>query len=109
MPERCPVEFCRKVLDLIEAGKPVDEIAEQLGMTAQTGLADYLTRAATRSRTAVIVASSSALTASRKALRTISVWPANTRWRIRSPSGVMRATTPRSSSAKRWRVIHRHN
>jgi transposase len=31
-----PVEFRRKVLDLIEAGKPVAEIAAQLGITAQT-------------------------------------------------------------------------
>lgn len=36
MPGRYPVEFRRKVLDLIEAGKPVAEIAAQLGMTAQT-------------------------------------------------------------------------
>ena len=36
MPRRYPVEFRRKVLDLIEAGKPVAEIAAQLGMTAQT-------------------------------------------------------------------------
>ncbi len=36
MPRSYPVEFRRKVLDLIEAGKPVSEIAEQLGITAQT-------------------------------------------------------------------------
>ena len=36
MPRRYPVEFRRKVLDLIEAGKPVAEIAVQLGITAQT-------------------------------------------------------------------------
>ena len=36
MPRRYPVEFRRKVLDLIEAGRPVAEIAEQLGITAQT-------------------------------------------------------------------------
>ena len=36
MPRRYPVEFRRKVLDLIEAGKPVAEIAAHLGMTAQT-------------------------------------------------------------------------
>ncbi len=36
MPRRYPVEFRRKVLDLIAAGKPVTEIAEQLGITAQT-------------------------------------------------------------------------
>lgn len=36
MPRRYPVEFRRKVLDLIEAGAPVAEIAVQLGITAQT-------------------------------------------------------------------------
>jgi len=36
VPRRYPVEFRRKVLDLIEAGKPVAEIAGQLGITAQT-------------------------------------------------------------------------
>lgn len=36
MPRRYPVEFRRKVLDLVEAGKPVGEIAAQLGITAQT-------------------------------------------------------------------------
>lgn len=36
MPRRYPAEFRRKVLDLIEAGKPVAEIAVQLGITAQT-------------------------------------------------------------------------
>jgi transposase len=36
VPRRYPVEFRRKVLDLIEAGRPVAEIAEQLGITAQT-------------------------------------------------------------------------
>lgn len=36
MPRRYPNEFRRKVLDLVEAGKPVSEIAEQLGVTGQT-------------------------------------------------------------------------
>jgi len=36
VPRRYPVEFRRKVLDLIEAGKPVAEIADALGITAQT-------------------------------------------------------------------------
>ncbi len=36
MPRRYPVEFRRKVLDLIEAGRPIAEIAGQLGITAQT-------------------------------------------------------------------------
>lgn len=36
MPRRYPNEFRRKVLDLVEAGKRVAEIAEQLGVTGQT-------------------------------------------------------------------------
>jgi transposase len=36
VPRRYPVEFRRKVLDLIEAGRPVGEIAEQLGVSDQT-------------------------------------------------------------------------
>ena len=36
MPRRYPVEFRRKVLDLIEAGRPVVEIAVQLGVSDQT-------------------------------------------------------------------------
>ena len=36
MPRRYPVEFRRTVLDLIEAGRPVAEIAAQLGITAKT-------------------------------------------------------------------------
>ena len=36
MPRRYPVEFRRKVVDLIEAGRPVVEIAEQLGVSDQT-------------------------------------------------------------------------
>ena len=36
MPRRYPVEFRRKVLDLIDAGRPVAEVAGQLGVTAQT-------------------------------------------------------------------------
>ena len=36
MPRKYPNEFRRKVLDLVEAGKPVAEIAEQLGVTGQT-------------------------------------------------------------------------
>ncbi len=36
MPKRYPVEFRRKVLDLIEAGRPVVEIAAQLGVSDQT-------------------------------------------------------------------------
>ncbi len=36
MPRRYPNEFRRKVLDLVEAGKPVAEVAEQLGVTGRT-------------------------------------------------------------------------
>lgn len=36
MPRSYPAEFRRKVLDLVEAGRPVAEIAEQLGVTGQT-------------------------------------------------------------------------
>ena len=36
MPRRYPVEFRRKVLDLIEAGNPVAEIAVQVGVSDQT-------------------------------------------------------------------------
>ena len=36
MPRSCPVEFRRKVLDLVEAGRPVAEVAQQLGVTGQT-------------------------------------------------------------------------
>ena len=36
MPRSYPAEFRRKVLDLVESGRPVAEIAEQLGVTGQT-------------------------------------------------------------------------
>jgi transposase-like protein len=36
VPRRYPVEFRRKVLDLINAGRPVAEVAAELGITAQT-------------------------------------------------------------------------
>ena len=36
MSRRYPVAFRRKVVDLIEAGKPVAEIAAQLGVSDQT-------------------------------------------------------------------------
>jgi transposase len=36
VPRRYPVEFRRRVLDLIEAGRPVVEIAAQLGVSDQT-------------------------------------------------------------------------
>lgn len=36
MPRRYPTAFRRKVLDLVKAGRPVAEVAEQLGVSAQT-------------------------------------------------------------------------
>ena len=36
MPRSYPAEFRRKVLDLIEAGRSVAEVAQQLGVTGQT-------------------------------------------------------------------------
>jgi DNA-binding NarL/FixJ family response regulator len=36
VPRRYPVAFRRKVLDLIEAGRPVAEIAAQLDVSDQT-------------------------------------------------------------------------
>lgn len=36
MPRSCPAEFRRKVLDLIEDGRPVAEVAESLGVSDQT-------------------------------------------------------------------------
>ena len=36
MPRKYPAEFRRKVLDLVEAGRPIAEIAAQLGVTGQT-------------------------------------------------------------------------
>ena len=36
MPRRYPAEFRRKVLDLVAAGRPVAEVAAQLGVSGQT-------------------------------------------------------------------------
>ena len=36
MPFRYTAEFRRKVLDLVAAGRPVTQVAEDLGVTAQT-------------------------------------------------------------------------
>ena len=70
MPRRYPVEFRRKVLDLVEAGKPVAEIADQLGVTTQTvynwrnqDLVDQGLRAGTST------GESAELTAARKRIR----------------------------------------
>ena len=70
MPRRYPVEFRRKVLDLIEAGKPVAEIAEQLGITAQTVYnwrnQDHVDRGHSRGMS---TSESAELTAARKRIR----------------------------------------
>ena len=70
MPRRYPVEFRRKVLDLIEAGKPVAEIAEQLGITAQTVYnwrnQDHVDRGI---RAGLSTSESAELTAARKRIR----------------------------------------
>ena len=36
VPMRHPAEFWRKVLDLVEAGRPMAEIVEKLGVSSQT-------------------------------------------------------------------------
>ena len=36
VPMRHPAEFWRKVLDLVEAGRPIAEIVEKLGVSSQT-------------------------------------------------------------------------
>jgi transposase-like protein len=70
VPRRYPVEFRRKVLDLIEAGRPVAEIAAQLGITAQTVYnwrnQDLVDRGL---RAGVSTSESAELTAARKRIR----------------------------------------
>jgi transposase-like protein len=36
MPRSCPPEFRRKVLDLVESGRKVAEVAQLLGISEQT-------------------------------------------------------------------------
>ena len=36
MPRSCPAEFRRKVLNLVEAGRPIRQIAHDLGISEQT-------------------------------------------------------------------------
>ncbi|MFD0487557.1 transposase [Saccharopolyspora erythraea] len=36
MPRRYPAEFRRKVLDLVESGRPVAQVAHDLGISDQT-------------------------------------------------------------------------
>ena len=70
MPRRYPVEFRRKVLDLIEAGRPVAEIAAQLGVSDQTIYnwrnQDQIDRGL---RAGVSTSESAELTAARKRIR----------------------------------------
>ena len=80
MPRRYPVAFRRKVLDLIEAGKPVAEIAAQLGITAQTVYnwrnQDQIDRGL---RVGVSTSESAELTAARKRIRELETELAVTR------------------------------
>ena len=80
MPRRYPVEFRRKVLDLIEAGKPVAEIAAQLGITAQTVYnwrnQDQIDRGV---RAGISTSESAELTAARKRIRELETELAVTR------------------------------
>ena len=70
MPRRYPVEFRRKVLDLIEAGRPVVEIAAELGVSDQTiynwRRQDQIDRGL---RTGVSTIESAELAAARKRIR----------------------------------------
>ena len=70
MPRSYPAEFRRKVLDLVEAGRPVAEIADQLGVTGQTIYnwrnQDLVDR---RLRSGVSTAESVELAAARKRIR----------------------------------------
>lgn len=75
-----PAEFRRKVLDLVEAGKPVAEIADQLGVTGQTIYnwrnQDLIDRGL---RPGVSTAESAELTAARRRIRELETELAVTR------------------------------
>lgn len=72
MPRTFPVEFRRKVLDLIDAGRSVAEIAAQLGVTAQTVYnwrnQDQIDRGV---RAGISTSESAELSAARKRIREI--------------------------------------
>ena len=74
LPRRYPVEFRRKVLDLVEAGRPVAEVAGQLGVTAQTIYnwrnQDQIDRGL---RPGVTSSESSELAAARKRIRALEI------------------------------------
>ena len=80
MPRSYPAEFRRKVLDLVEAGKPVAEIADQLGVTGQTIYnwrnQDLIDRGL---RPGVSTAESAELTAARRRIRELETELAVTR------------------------------
>jgi transposase-like protein len=80
VPRRYPVEFRRKVLDLIEAGRPVVEIAAQLGVSDQTIYnwrnQDRIDRGL---RAGVTTTESAELTAARKRIRELETELAVTR------------------------------
>jgi transposase-like protein len=71
VPGRYPVEFRRKVLDLIEAGKPVAEIAVQLGVSDQIYNWRNQDRIDQGLRTGVSSVESAELAAARKRIRAL--------------------------------------
>jgi transposase-like protein len=81
VPRRYPVAFRRNVLDLIEAGKPVAEVAAQLGVSDQTicnwrrqDQTDLGQRAGSSTR------ESAELAAARKRIRELETDMAVTKW-----------------------------
>ena len=101
MPRRYPVEFRRKVLDLVEAGKPVAEIADQLGVSDQT---IYTWRKQDRIdrglRSGVTTSESAELTAARKRIRELETELAVTR---RANELLKERVGPK----RRWEVVAR--
>ena len=80
MPRRYPAEFRRKVLDLIEAGRRVTEVAAQLGVSDQTIYnwrnQDQIDRG---ERAGVSTSESAELTAAKKRIRELETELAVTR------------------------------
>lgn len=80
MPRKYPAEFRRKVLDLIEAGKSVAEVADLLDVSGQTIYnwrnQDQIDRG---QRAGVTTAESAELTAARKRIRDLETELAVTR------------------------------
>jgi transposase-like protein len=70
VPRRYPVEFRRKVLDLIEAGRPIAEIAAQLGVSDRRSTTGALRISIDRGlRAGVSTSESTELAAARKRIR----------------------------------------